>query len=89
MSTAVIPSSYLQSTGSRWVELLTSLRRFVTGLALIGMAANRAATKLESLSRSGEADALRAQALREFANDPAFQNDLFAAADRHELGERA
>lgn len=84
MSTAVIPSTYINIAGSSWSDLVAGVQRFLTR-----QAAHRSAHELEGQSRYEEAEALRAQALRDFADDPAFVNDLFAAADRHEFGERA
>lgn len=82
MSTAVIPASYIETTPSRWADMFAGFQRFMTRLA-----AHRVATQLESVSRHQEAEALRALALRDFSDDPALLDDLYAAADRHELGQ--
>ncbi len=81
MSTAVIPASYIESTPSRLVDLVAGFQRFLSRYAVL-----RSAVRSESATRYDEAEALRALALRDFSNDPALLDDLYAAADRHELG---
>jgi hypothetical protein len=51
-----------------------------------GWFATRAATPARPLSRFEEAEQLRAMAADVQQSDPAFAQDLYAAADRHELG---
>jgi hypothetical protein len=48
--------------------------------------AARAATPVRPLTRFEEAEQLRAMADDLQSSDPAFAQDLYAAADRHEMG---
>ncbi len=49
----------------------------------------REALKPRPLTRFEEAERLRALANDVMSSDPAFAQDLYAAADRHEIGEQA
>lgn len=49
----------------------------------------RTPAQARALTRFEEAEQLRAMACDLQAADPAFAQDLYAAADRHELGEPA
>lgn len=51
-----------------------------------GWFAARATTPARPLTRFEEAEQLRAMADDLVSSDPAFAQDLYAAADRHELG---
>lgn len=51
-----------------------------------GWFAPRTATPARPLTRFEEAEQLRAMADDVAQSDPAFAQDLYAAADRHELG---
>ena len=51
-----------------------------------GWFATRTATPARPLTRFEEAEQLRAMANDLMSSDPAFAEDLYAAADRHELG---
>ena len=59
-----------------------------TTVALLN-ALRRPQRQQHRLSLLEEANELRAYAQQVMRNDPAFAADLFAAADRHELGPKA
>jgi len=82
MSTAVIPASYIESTPSRLVDWVAGVQRFLSRYEALRSAAPR-----ESAIRFQEAEALRALALRDFYDDAAMLDDLYAAADRHERAQ--
>ena len=82
MSTAVIPASYIESTPARLIDVVAGFQRFLSRYAAL-----RSAVQHESATRYDEAQALRVFALREFSDDAAMMGDLYAAADRHELGQ--
>jgi len=73
------------SVGEALRGLAIAAHRLVTALwAAVGA---RASVTQQVLTRREEADALRAFANTQMASDPGFADDLYAAADRHELGD--
>ena len=69
------------ATFSHSAHFLSTVREMFAGWF-----ATRAATPARPLTRFEEAEQLRAMANDLMSSDPAFAEDLYAAADRHELG---
>lgn len=84
MTSAFAPTALASSTipGNNWVHTaLLQLRSMLAGMLAQG--SRRVASKFE------EAEAVRAMACDLQATDPGFAQDLFAAADRHQFGDKA
>jgi len=83
-----IASAQPSNVGEALRELAAAGQRLV--VALWAAAGSRASTMLQqpALTAYEEAEQLRTFALGYIDSDPHFANDLFAAADRHEISAR-
>lgn len=68
------------ATFSHSAQFLTTVQNMFAGWF-----ATRTATPARPLTRFEEAEQLRAMADEVASSDPAFAQDLYAAADRHEM----
>ena len=78
-----LPASQVGSIGAALGEVAVALKHLA--LALIQKALTPASVKVEHLTAFEEAEQLRTYAASLQAQDPDFAQDLFAAADRHEI----
>ena len=78
-----LPASQVSSIGAALGEVAVAFKHLAS--ALIQKALAPASSKVEHLTAFEEAEQLRTYAATLQAQDPDFAQDLFAAADRHEI----